>query len=331
VKAKVWHLVAPGKLELREEPLPEILATEVLCKTVSSVISTGTEIAAYQGLPPLRPGKVYPRVQGYCNLAEIQACGDKVEGYCVGDRVLTFESHRSHFVMDQSAILCLVARTTEPAEAAATYLFHLGYDACLKSELSLGSPIVVIGLGILGITTSLVARAAGAKVYTLSDQNLPASIVVSKGAKNFRRSQREELIASLGDRLADCVITTTNQWSDWDVALDLAGRNSMIATLGFPGRGEPPPEFNPLDSSRFYMKQLRLQAVGLAPEENDSRDFIKFNEKTNMAFLLDQVESGLLDAGSLITGTLSFDDLDTAYQKIIARENSALTFALRWQ
>ena len=58
----VW-LDQPGQLALREEPLASPGDGEILCETIVTAISPGTELAAWRGLPPLRPGVVYPRLQ----------------------------------------------------------------------------------------------------------------------------------------------------------------------------------------------------------------------------------------------------------------------------
>ena len=53
-----------------------------------TAISPGTELAAYVGLPPLRDGPAYPRLQGYCNVGRVLTVGERVRHLVPGQRVL---------------------------------------------------------------------------------------------------------------------------------------------------------------------------------------------------------------------------------------------------
>lgn len=77
-EATVVVLTAPRRLEFERQPLKEPAPNELLCETLVTAISPGTELAAYIGLPPLRSGLVYPRVQGYCNVARVRAAGSGI-------------------------------------------------------------------------------------------------------------------------------------------------------------------------------------------------------------------------------------------------------------
>lgn len=327
--AEVVWLTAPGRIEIRQEPLPAPGPGELLCETLVSAISPGTELAAYSGMRPLRPSVGFPRLQGYCNVARVIA--GEIPGFAPGDRVLSFASHRSHFVLPANEVLLKLSPDAEADAIACTYLFHLGYNAVLRSGVRAGSRVLVIGLGVLGLTSVALASAAGAEVFAVSDQAHPGEIARAAGARGvFLRQDEAALGNALGPGLADVVITTVNGWSDWQAALRLAGQNATIAVLGFPGRDEPPPTINPFDSQYFYMKQLHIEAVGWSPESNDSRSFLRFNERDNIAWLAQLIGDGRLDPSPLISGSYRGRDIGQAYQDLIARKNLALTYLLRW-
>ncbi|MEO0443050.1 MAG: zinc-binding alcohol dehydrogenase [Pseudomonadota bacterium] len=334
INAKVARLLNPFELVFADEQLSrdELSDQHLLCETMVSAISPGTELAAYSGMPPLRPGKVYPRLVGYCNVARVIACGRGVQSIAEGDYILTGASHRSHYICTAQDIMAVLPAGISQQHAACTYLYHLAYDAILKSTVCYGSPVVIIGLGALGLSTTAVANNAGAEVYALSEHPIPAEKALTAGAKGvFCRRQIDSLFDRLGERLADTVITTTNSWSDWQLALELAGRNGTISALGFPGRGQSQANLNPLDSQYFYDKQLRIQAVGMAPATIDSREFLKFNEADNIQFLLQQINCGRLNPDLLISGHWPWHQLKQAYDALLARENSPITYLLQWQ
>ncbi|MDJ0641206.1 MAG: zinc-binding alcohol dehydrogenase [Erythrobacter sp.] len=326
ITAKTVWLEAPGQVALRNEALEAPGADEILCETIVTAISPGTELAAWRGDPPLRPGVVYPRLQGYCNVAKVLECGEGVEDFTPGDRVLTLQSHRSHFVAAADSVLYRLPEDADANKVVAAYLFHLGYNAVLRSNVRAGHRVMVIGLGALGLTSVAMAALAGAEVTAVSSQSAPAKIAKGFGAKAV--VSRDE-----GDALKDCadvIISTTNGWDDFALALRAAAQNGTIACLGFPGRTEEPGDFNPLASEHFYMKQLRIEAVGWSPLEKDARGFARFNQRDNIAFLARAIEDGRLDPAPIISGSYRGDDIAQAYIDLDARKDDAITYLLDW-
>lgn len=333
IEATVVYLNAPRQLELRKELLESasLGLRQVLCETLVTAISPGTELAAYVGLPALRAGTGYPRLQGYCNLARVLAVGADVRDLRPGQRVLSFVSHRSHFVINADEVLHVVAESARSEDLACAYLFHLGYNAVLRSTVRPGNRVLVIGLGVLGLASVAMAALAGARVVAVSDQALPQRLAMEFGADAVApRADLAGIRAALTENLADVVITTSNSWHDWEIALQLAGKRATIAVLGFPGRSEAPGVFNPLDSRYFYAKQLRIEAVGVAPERPDGRGFFRFNERDNLNYLAELIVSGRLKPASLVSATYPGNDLERAYRDLLARSTPAMTYLLRW-
>lgn len=327
----VATLVAPRRIEFVAAKLPELGAGDILCRTLVTAISPGTELAAYTGAPPLRDGIGFPRLLGYCNVARVIAVGNAVKTLKPGDRVLTFASHRSHFVMAEGDVPLRLSAEARDEDVVCAYLFHLGYNAVLRSGVRAGSRVFVIGLGALGLTSVALAALAGAKVSALTDQPKPAAIASGFGAAVVH--DRAGLAAALEGAnpvSADVVISTTNAWADWEVALRVAAQRGTIAVLGFPGRGQQPPASNPLDSRFFYTKQLRIEAVGVSPEKPDDRGFNRFNARDNLAFLAEQITTGRLDARALVSGIYEGKDIENAYLDLLARKDSPITYILRW-
>lgn len=322
-RAAVIWLTAPHTLELRDEPLAAPLSGEISCETIVSAISPGTELAAWSGAAPLRPGTGFPRLQGYCNVARVTAIGATVHSVGVGDRILTFSSHRSAFTIAATEVLLALPEGADAGRMAVTYLFHLGYNAVLRGGVRPGHRVLVIGLGALGLASVAMAAAAGAEVIALSDHPNPADKARALGAR---------AILTRSDPLppADVTILTTNTWADWDRALEATAAHGTIAVLGFPGRGQASPDRNPLASEHFYVKQLRIEAVGLSPEVNDARGFLRFNERDNLAWIGARIADGRLDAGQLISGRYAGTDIAQAYEDLWARRGDPITYLLEW-
>lgn len=331
VQATVIEIAAPGEIRFREEELPaNPQAGMLLCRTIVTAISPGTEIAAFTGLPHLRPGVSYPRLVGYCNVAEVTAVGEGVERIREGDRVLSFTSHRSHALLDASDVLYVLAEDDDPRKIVCAYLFHLGYNAVLRGDVRAGSRVAIIGLGVLGLTSVASARLAGAETLAISGHTEARDIALEFGADIAVERSHADIAGALGERLADVVIATTNSWDDWRLALQIAAPRGTICCLGFPGRGSSEIPSNPLDSQFFYAKQLRIEAVGLSPESSDSRGFIRFDERSNIAFLARRIRSGHLDPARLVSGEFDASSIEAAYQALANRSPGTFTFILAW-
>jgi len=333
IDARIAVLEQPRRLVFKQEQLDPAALKEgqLLCETLVSAISPGTEVAAYLGAPPLRPGVVYPRFVGYCNVARVLHTAPGSSGFQVGDRVLTGASHRSHFVTSAGDVLAKLPGTLPIEDAVCAYLFHLGYNAVLCAEVRPGSTVVVVGLGVLGLTSVATAALAGARVSAISNHSRPRELAQAMGATAcFDRSQLPALMEALGADRAHVVITTSNAWADWRIALECAGNRGTIAVLGFPGRGQKEIPSNPLDSAHFYTRQLRIMAVGMSPRRPDDRGFQPFNERDNLKRILAWICDGTLKPSLLLSGEIASSDLDQAYQRLIRRDGSPLTYLLRW-
>ena len=171
--SKIYELQNSRSLALIEEEITEPNDSELVAETVYSAISPGTELAAWKGMPPLRPSRIYPRLVGYCNVARVTKVGTQIDRIEIGDWIITHQSHRNCFKVDQRDVLVSFKDLTdeEARIISTTYLYHLGYSALLKGEYFPGHKVGVVGLGTLGYTTaSLVSAFGGAPVVFTNQQ-----------------------------------------------------------------------------------------------------------------------------------------------------------------
>jgi 2-desacetyl-2-hydroxyethyl bacteriochlorophyllide A dehydrogenase len=326
--SNVVRLLGPRDLVFEQEELDAaaIGPDEIVVATEFSAVSPGTELAAYAGLPPLRPGPAYPRNQGYCNCGRVIAVGSNVKAVAVGDRVLTNAAHRSHSRMGQTDIITKVPTNMDGADASVTYLFHLGYSALLRANVRIGQRVAVVGLGALGVGAIAVSCAAGAEVVAISGREEARSRALRLGARMTCGAED----AKVSGVEADVVITTSSTWRDWTVALRAARRGGVIAVLGFPGRGEPRMDLNPLDSQYFYDKQLTLMGVGQVLDEISGSRSPSPRLRANMSYLVDLIKAGRLPAKELAAHLRPARDIKQVYEDLLAKREDVLTYVLQW-
>jgi threonine dehydrogenase-like Zn-dependent dehydrogenase len=310
-------------------------SNQIAAETLFSAISPGTEVSAFKGDPPLRPMKVYPRVVGYCNIAQIIAAGKKVKGYQVGDIILTHQSHRSAFICSSDVILAKIPEEADLPQSSTTYLFHLGYNSLLRGDVRPGHNAAVLGLGTLGLTTVAVSKLFGTKTMALTGRESVFPIATDMGADivvNKDDPKLNQIISSnFYETGIDLLVTTSNSWKDWKLALGIPRKMGKICVLGFPGRTHPVPDFNPLDSSTFYDKQLNIIACGYTPGNSLPPEDMRFNLKRNCRYLLDQILNGNLPAHKIISDVVAWTEIGDLYQALTKRKKGLITAVLKWK
>jgi threonine dehydrogenase-like Zn-dependent dehydrogenase len=328
ITAYTYQLSGPFELKLIESEIEEetFLPDELICKTLYSVVSPGTELAAFRGDPPLRPGKVYPRVLGYCNVAEVQHSVAESD-FRKGDYILTFQSHRTHFKIKTRDVILKFDKETFRKEFAALYLFHLGYNALLGADVKPGHKVAVIGMGVLGTTTALMSNIAGCITHCFTNQD---GVYKTIGIENLYSKDSYDPSIFADTQGADIVINTSNSWSDWLLGLKIARKGGVIVAVGFPGRGQGVPAFNPLDSQYFYDKQLTLKATGYYSDIEVPSEDIRFTLKRNMRYLYDLSLENKLRPESILTEEIAWRELPDLYRNVSMKQQRGLTHLIKW-
>jgi threonine dehydrogenase-like Zn-dependent dehydrogenase len=333
--AKVVRLTAPRELnfELQSLDMVNLGEYQVAAKTEFSAISPGTELGAYTGANPLRTDiNPYPRLQGYCNVSKVLNTGSSVNSCKSGDRIITFQSHRSHFLIDEKQVVAVVPDKVPSDIASVTYLFHLGYNALLQAGAVAGTNIAVIGMGVLGLGAIAMGKLSGMRVAAISDHECQVDRATLMGAQvTSNRINAPNILEDFsGEPGLDLVIQTTNSWDDYLLALKAVRRGGQICLIGFPGRETEGPGFNPFSPEFFYQKQVTVKAVGFSPSSDVPPYEIRFTDKRNMQFLIEKIAEGVLPADQIVSAEYAATDLETAYRDLLDHKGNPVTYVLRW-
>ena len=336
LSAKNYNLKNPKdlKLESFKINIDCLKSNEFCAKTVFSAISPGTETGAYLGLEHLKEGVIYPRLVGYCNVAKIIRVGSDVKSIKEGEFVLTFQSHKSHYIQPiEDFYLNLGNISLSVAKKyACIYLLHLGFHSLLTAKNFQGLNVGIVGCGTLGYSTALMSEISGSKTFIFSNQK-SVSKIFSKSKINVFNKKLSSVrhIHNLTNNIGlDIIINTSNKWEDWKFCLEIVNKSGKIINLGFPGRGEKLPHFNPLLPKYTYFKNLTIKSL-CALDENDSPYFLsRFNLKNNLLYIKSLIDSNLLDLNSFISAEIHYTDLEKQYKKYASRSSLLFTTILKW-
>ena len=181
----------------------------------------------------------------------------------------------------------------------------------------------IVGFGVLGVASLLVARALGAPTAVASHRSSALARAVALGA-----TAHDPVSDDHG--WADIVIDTSNAWEDFRSATLFASKGGSVILLGFPGRGLPPPKFNPFEPQITYARQLAIIHGGETPDLPGPEHVVRFNLQRNMQYLMTLVAEGRLAADVLVSRREAAQDLARVYESMVATRGETLTVALEW-
>jgi threonine dehydrogenase-like Zn-dependent dehydrogenase len=231
---------APGIAELIEREVGEPEAGKILVRTVRDTISAGTERANLVGNPNVSPAKgsnvTFPRQCGYSISGVVEAIGEGVEGFSVGDRVFCAWSKHAQYNMMKAENVYHLDDAIDFDEAALIHIATFPMAAIRKCRLEVGESALVMGLGVLGLIGVELLRAAGAvpiiavdPVASKREQALAlgADYALDPFAEGFAETVKQ--ITGGGAKVA---LEITGNGGGMDMALDCMARFGRMALLG---------------------------------------------------------------------------------------------------
>lgn len=325
-------------LRIEERPLdPDRLEPDQLyVRTEVTALSTGTDLGNYLGDSTYVPGALdYPRPVGYSNVGVIQRVGSAVRGFAPGQRVFSTRPHLSAYVAGESDLLIPVPAGVSSEVASLSYLTHLGLASLRQVSYLFGENVVIIGLGVIGLCTTALAKAIGAKVAAIANSPVRMNLALKIGADFAGASDdpklKETLREQLGDSGVDIVVLTANPWNAYRLALEIVRRFGRVCLLGFPGRDQDPPDFNPVDPQWLYAKQLAIFGSGYAPQTDCPPSDLRFNTRRNLQYILELMGGGKLVLEPLISHRLPADRMRDAYELAATHSKELVTAIFDWE
>lgn len=222
--ARMRGLVFPekGKSAFQEEPVPGCNPGHVLCRTLFTGLTNGTERNVMMGG---NYGGTWPARCGYQNVGRVLAVGPGVADIQAGDLVFSgdFCQHAEFFMAPVGAekLWVKLPDTVAPQHAALFGVASVALHDVRRADVKLGERVLVVGAGPVGQLTAQAARLTGA-VVTVCDLD----------------ARRLEMARALG---AHATIPLTTEAASWgavrtagpfDVVLEDSGAPILDRVIG---------------------------------------------------------------------------------------------------
>lgn len=265
-----------------------------------------------------------PLPLGYCNVGVVAEVGSGVDGFKVGDRVVSNGRHAD--VVKVPKNLCArIPDNVDDESAAFVVVASIGLQGVRLCQPTLGESFVVTGVGLIGLLTVQLLRAHGCRVLAIDFDEGKLALARQFGAQTCNPGIGEDPVAvgmafSRGQGVDGVIITASTKSNDPVMqAARMSRKRGRIVLVGVTGL-----ELNRAD---FYEKELTFQvSCSYGPGrydplyEDKGQDyplgFVRWTEQRNFEAVLDMLASGQLNVKPLITHRFAFEDTPKAYETL---------------
>ncbi|MBL8596718.1 MAG: zinc-binding alcohol dehydrogenase [Devosia sp.] len=249
------YFTGPRELDVREEPLAQPGANEVLIEAIVSGISAGTELNVFRGYAPqwrqhmdpvtrlfsatADPDWKWPARYGYTLVGRVVERGSAVTHLREGDLVFSYSPHGAHAIVAANAVVPL-GEIANPELGAFFANFNTAYNGVLDAAIPLGADVVVSGLGVIGQLVTRLVKRAGARRIIAVDRLGPRRDAARAGGATHVLDPATDKVAETvreltGGRGADIVIEVSGAAPALNEAIRTAGYNGTVVAMSWYG------------------------------------------------------------------------------------------------
>lgn len=276
-----------------------------------------------------------PMPLGYSAAGVVLGCGPGVADFKPGDRVAAALPHASAGVIGRN----LCSRVPEEVSfGAAAYasVASIGLEGVRLAETTLGSSVLVIGLGLIGQICVALLKASGCRVFGTDLDPSRLAMAREFGADAVAvGGNAHDIRAFSGGFGVDAVLITAATESNGpiELAAEVCRSKGRIVLVGVAGLNIPRPP--------FFQKELEFTvSCSLGPGRNDPVyeekgidypiGFVRWTAQRNMQAVLELMANGKLPVEKLTTHQFPIERAPEAYDLIIGGKEPYLGIVLEY-
>ena len=348
-----------GKTSVVDLPVPSVKRKAALVQTCNSLVSAGTErmlvefaeknlIGKASSRPDLvkqvlskarREGLIptieaafnkldQPMALGYSSSGVIVEVGEGLQGFKPGDRVACggggFAVHAEYGVVPQN-LLTHLPDNVDFESAAFTTLGAIALQGFRLAQPQLGESVCIIGLGLLGLLTAEIAKAAGCQVFGIDLSPDRIKLAESMQVKCVLRTGCEESALNFThNRGFDHVLICADTSSDdpIDLAGLLAREKGTVIAVGAVGLN--------ITRKLYYEKELDFRiSRSYGPGRYDPVyeeggldypfGYVRWTEGRNMQAFVELLAQNKINLKPLISHRYPIEEAPQAYELITGK------------
>ena len=319
--AHAFWVAAPGRGEIRTEPIGTVTAGNVRVRTLFSGISRGTESLVFRGrVPPSEFQRMRAPFQagdfpapvkyGYSNVGIVEDGPPDLRGR----RVFCLYPHQTRFVVPAAAVHVLPAETP-PGRAVLAANLETAINGLWDARPLAGDRVSIVGAGAVGsLVAWLAARIVGCEVELVDVTPSKSRIAHALGV---RFATPETATAE-----ADVVLHASGAPQGLARALQIAGFEATVVELSWYGDRDVPLALG----QAFHARRLTIASSQVGTVAAPQR--ARWDTRRRMQLALRLLAHSSLDA--LITGENDFDELPQVMERLASEPGDALCHRIRY-
>jgi len=255
----VLRFVAPRRVEVIDVPSPPLQPGRVRVRTIASGISAGTEMTAYRGTNPYLTSSWDPEVRLFRGPQTLRPAGYPLDGWGysevgvvvetvpagnvndddvqVGDTVWGIWGHRAEGVLPATALRGhRLADHLDPVAGCFARVGAIALNAVLAADIGVGSTVVVVGQGVIGLLATRLSVLSGARVLAVDGIDLRLDRARTYGAEEVLQPDpelAERLREITGPAGADAAIELSGTYAGLGSAIRAVGADGRVVAAGF--------------------------------------------------------------------------------------------------
>ncbi|TDD67422.1 hypothetical protein E1262_19295 [Jiangella aurantiaca] len=303
------ELTGPRTSEVRSVELRDPGYGEVLIQVLVSGVCA-SEVAEWTAGPAAPDSAL---ALGHEPVGEVAAVGPGIAAVRVGDIVTgrvdaSFADHTIGDVRD----LVVVPPGVEPAEALGEPLGCV-VEALRRTRLDTGDRVAVVGTGFMGLVLLQLLRHAGTRQVVAIDPRPDAREQALIHGADAAASPGEMGSPAVGD--FDVVVEASGTAPGLDLATTLVRPHGVLSIMGY--------HQGPRSVDLHTWNWKAIDVVNAHVRDRDRlRDSVRRG--------IDLVAAGRIDVGALITHRFGLEEVDAAFEALVAKEPGFVKAAIVW-
>ncbi len=358
---QVFQSLKNGTISVDNVPSPAVKSGHILIRTNKTLISSGTERTLlefgksnYIGKALQQPEKVKQAIDkikvdgivatydsisnklnepvqlGYCNVGKVIQVGNNVEGFKIGDRVISNGNHAE--IVNVPKNLCAkIPKNVSDNEAVFTIIGAIALHGIRLSKPTIGEKFAVIGLGLIGLLSLQILKSHGCKAigFDYDQERLNLAESIGFDTVNLKKKDNIDSIVKIHTKGVSfdgsIIAASTDTREPIDLSSNITRKKGRIILVGVA-------DIN-ISRDIFYHKELKFQvSCSYGPGRYDIEyeekgkdypiEYVRWTEQRNFQTILELLDDKSIMTSNLISHEFNINNAAKAYEVITNKEKS---------